>query len=78
MKKLGQTGLQFLKADVGARAAAMAGANIMVAYDASAMFYNPAGLGKMTGKFSAFATYTQWIADIKYMGGAAAYNLGNW
>jgi hypothetical protein len=78
IKKLGQTGLQFLKADVGARAAAMAGANIMVAYDASAMFYNPAGLGKMTGKFSAFATYTQWIADIKYMGGAAAYNLGNW
>jgi hypothetical protein len=35
-KKLAQTGLQFLKIDVGARTAAMGGVNTTTNYDASA------------------------------------------
>jgi len=78
IKKLAQTGLQFLKVDMSARAAAMGGSYIMVGYDASGMFYNPAGLAKMQKKYDVFASMTQWIADIKYTAAGAAVNLGNW
>ena len=54
IKKVGQTGLQFLKVDVGARAAAMGGAYNMVGDDAGAIFYNPAGIGKVSTGFDVF------------------------
>ena len=38
INKVGQTGLQFLKVDVGARASGMGGAFLMVGQDATAMF----------------------------------------
>lgn len=66
LKKVGQTGFQFLKVDASPRAAGMGGAYMMVGYDASAMFYNPAGLGNMEKSFDFFAGQTQWIADVKY------------
>lgn len=77
IKKLAQTGLQFLKVDVGARAAAMGGSYTMVGDDATAMFYNPAGLGKTASRYEVFAAQTQWIADIKYSAAAAAISLQN-
>jgi hypothetical protein len=78
VKKVAQTGLQFLKIDMSPRAAAMGGAYVMVNDDATAMFYNPAGLAKMRDKMHIFSTQTQWIADISYIGIGAAYNLDNW
>ncbi|MBN2012696.1 PorV/PorQ family protein [candidate division KSB1 bacterium] len=78
LKKIGQTGLQFLKIDVSARAAAMGGAYTMPGNDASAMFYNPAGMALMEGSFDFFANQTQWIADIKYNAAGLAYNAGMW
>lgn len=77
IKKLAQTGLQFLKVDVGARAAAMGGAYAMVGQDATAMFYNPAGLAHMQHNFEFFASQTQWISNISYSAGGIAANLGN-
>lgn len=78
LKKVAQTGLQFLKIDVGARPAAMGGAFMMVGDDASAMFYNPAGIAKVKDGFNFFASRTQWIADISYNAGGLVKNLGNW
>lgn len=78
LKKVGQTGLQFLKVDAAARAAAMAGAYTMVGNDASAMFYNPAGMGLMENSLDFFSGMTQWIAEINYSYAAIAKNLGNW
>ncbi len=78
VKKLAQTGLQFLKVDVGARAAAMGGAFMMVGDDANAMFYNPGGIAFMQNDFDFFAARTEWIADIAYTAGGLVTNFGNW
>ncbi len=78
MKKVGQTGMQFLKVDASARAAAMGGAFSMVGDDASAMFYNPAGIGRMQNKLDFFSGRTQWIADINYTAAGLAKGFGNW
>lgn len=75
LKKLAQTGLQFLKMDVGARAGAMGGAMTNVAYDANSMFYNPAGIGRIEYGADVLLNNTQWIADISYNSFAAAYTL---
>lgn len=77
LKKVGQTGLQFLKADMSARAAGMGGAFIMVSNDANAMFYNPAGLAQMQTNFDAFGTMTQWIAGITYNAVGIAGSAGS-
>lgn len=76
--KVAQTGLQFLKIDMSARAAGMGGSFIMINNDASSMFYNPAGLAKMEPVMDFFISRTQWIADISYLGGAFAFNMGNY
>lgn len=75
--KVAQTGLQFLKVDMNARAAAMGGAYTMVGKDASALFYNPAGMAEMETGLDLFVNRTNWIADIAYSSGALARNFGN-
>jgi hypothetical protein len=75
IKKVAQTGLQFLKVDVGARGAAMGGAFMMVGDDANALFFNPAGIGKMQSNFDFFVTRTDWIADISYNAVGLVKNL---
>lgn len=63
--KVGTTGLQFLKLGVSARAVAMGEAFIGLADDASAMYYNPAGLNQVSGR-EIFLTHTKWPAGINY------------
>jgi len=75
--KLAQTGMPFLKLDVGGRNAAMAGAAGSVVNDATAMFYNIAGLSMVEG-LDIMVSQTNWIADIKHYAGGVAYGLGNW
>jgi hypothetical protein len=78
LKKVAQTGMQFLKVDVGARAAAMGGAFMMVGNDANALFYNPAGIAKMNASFDLLANRTKWIAGISYIAVGCVKNLGRW
>jgi hypothetical protein len=75
LKKAGQAGMQFLKIETGARPAAMAGAMTLAAFDASAVFYNPAGIGRMKSTFDFIANTTQWIADINYHSVSGAYTI---
>jgi hypothetical protein len=58
---LGTAGAQFLKIPVGARAAALGGAFTSYGDDASALFWNPAGIvGVKNGALS--ASYAEWWA----------------
>ena len=60
---VGTTSANFLKIDVGARAAAMGGAFTALADDGSSLYWNPAGITQIkTQQF--FATYNIWFQSI--------------
>ena len=78
--KVAQTGCGFLDVAAGARAAGMGEAFTVLGQDATALFYNPSGIGEIDAKFDLSAGTTQWIADIQYLYVAGVYNadvLGN-
>jgi hypothetical protein len=77
MKKVAQAGFQFLKIDMSARSAGMAGAFTMMGDDANAMFHNPSGIAYFDSDYDVFLTNTTWIADISYIGGGVLMNFGN-
>ncbi|MBU4443884.1 UPF0164 family protein, partial [bacterium] len=47
--KVGTTAAQFLKIPIGTRAMGMGSAFVSVANDATALYWNPAGIAEMTG-----------------------------
>lgn len=61
--KVGFSGMQFLKIGAGARGSAMAGAFTAVADDATALYWNPAGIARLRTINAAFA-HTNWLVDI--------------
>ena len=63
--KVATTGYQFLEIGVGARAIGMGEAFVALADDASAIYYNPAGLTALTGPQVTF-DYLKYVADIDY------------
>jgi len=63
--KVGTTAAQFLKTEVGARALAMGGCFGALANDASALYWNPAGIAQLNQMELSF-THTQWIAGISH------------
>lgn len=63
--KVGTTGFQFLKIGTTARAVAMGESFIALSNDASAMYYNPAGLVQMSDTEVMFSL-TRWPAGINY------------
>lgn len=75
LKKVAQTGLQFLKIDISARAAGMGGAYSMIGTDADAMLYNAAGM-TYTENIDFYAARTTWISDIAYNGAGVIKNFG--
>jgi hypothetical protein len=76
--KVAQTGCGFLDVAAGARACGMGGAFTVLGQDASALFYNPSGIGEIDANFDLVAGGTQWIADINYLYLAGAFNSGVW
>ena len=72
-RKLGLSSFAFMKVTQGARVAAMGDAFTAVADDINAIFYNPAGLGHITGLAYEFS-YTKWLVDTAFYSGAVAYN----
>jgi len=63
--KVGTAGAQFLEIGVSARAIGMGEAFLGVADDASALYYNPAGLSLLTKNEVVF-THIEYPADIQY------------
>lgn len=77
VKKVAQTGMKFLSVPVGAQGAGMGNAFIAVANNGEAMFWNPAGMTKVKGRFDFSAGYNKWIAAIKHQYADFTYNAGN-
>ncbi len=71
--KRGTSGAQFLKIGVGARAQAMAGAFTALANDASAIYWNPAGIARLQNSEVLFS-FTNWFADINHTFVGFVYN----
>jgi len=76
VKKVGQSGMQFLKIGVDARSVAMANIGLTHQGDAANIFMNPAGIG-FVEKASVFVGYTEWIADMSKQAVAGALSLQN-
>ena len=77
-RKVGVTGLQFLKINPSARSIAMGEANTANELGINAIFWNPAGLTQGLGTHNLALTHISWIADIDYNAGAYALNLGSY
>lgn len=78
LNKLAQSTMNFQLVSISPKASAMGDAFYAVGTGAESIFYNPAGLVEGTHTFNVVLDYTQWIADINYIGGAASWNLGNY
>jgi len=63
--KVGTAGAQFLKIGVSARAVGMGEAFLAISDDASAIYYNPAGLVQLSG-LEVMASHIDYPADINY------------
>ena len=63
--KVGSTSAQFLKMGVGARSMGMGGSFVGLANDASALFWNPAGLSFSKGINTLFS-HNDWALDISH------------
>ncbi len=72
-QKLAQTGMKFLSVSLDARASALGEAFTSLQSDATAMFYNPAGMARITNYASVTLGSTNYIADIKYIYGGVAF-----
>lgn len=65
VSKVGTTAAPFLTIAVGPRALGMGGAFVSVANDATAMFWNVGGIGKLTEN-EVVLIHTNWILDTSY------------
>ncbi|MFY8189587.1 MAG: hypothetical protein ACOVK9_01375, partial [Bacteroidia bacterium] len=62
--RTGGSGIQFLKIPNDARSTAMGGAVVGITNDASAMFWNPAGITKVdTGRYNFQLAHTRYYAN---------------
>lgn len=77
VKKVAQSGFQYLKIPVDARAAAMGNVGLIQTGDAVNIFNNPAGIGHVESR-SVFVGYTGWIADMSKQAVAVALSLKNY
>ncbi len=78
LNKLAQSTMNFQLVSLSPRASGMGDAYYAVGTGAESIFYNPAGLTESDKTFNIVIEYTQWIADINYLAGAASWNLGNY
>jgi len=72
--KLAQTGLKFLSVGMGARQAALADAFTASEGNSASMFYNPAGMARLSGFADAAVGQVNWIADIKQSYASVAFS----
>lgn len=73
-EKVGTLGGQSLKIGVGARAAAMGDAYVALSDDATAVYWNPAGIARMSGQ-SISLNHTSWPANILFDQAAYVFNI---
>lgn len=74
-RKIGTAGAVELLIPMGARSVGMAGANIVNVEKTEAIYWNPAGLGRLEGSEVAFS-YMTYFADMKISYLSAGFNAG--
>lgn len=72
-EKVGTIGGQFLKMGVGARAAGMGASFVSVADDASAVYWNPAGVARITRNMIS-VNHCAWAADVQFSQAAYVFD----
>ncbi len=75
-QRAGTAAVTFLKIGVGAHAASMGGAYVAMARDASATYWNPAGLVQ-SGKTQVVLSHLDWLVDIDFEYGAYSHQVNN-
>lgn len=77
-QRAGISAVQFLKIGVGARASAMGEAFVAVANDASALYWNPAGVVQAKQN-QLIISHNNWVADInhEFIGGIYKFSKNN-
>lgn len=75
VSKVGTSAAAYLEIPVGATAIAMGGAYVSIANDATALYWNPAGI-TLCARNEVVAVHTNWIADTKFDYGAFVLPLG--
>jgi len=73
-QRAGTATAEFLKIGVGARAAGMGESFVALANDASALYWNPAGLVQF-GDNEVIAAHTNWLVDIKHEFVGGVYHI---
>jgi hypothetical protein len=77
LSKTGQSTMNFLLVSTSSRASALGEAYTSLGTGSESMFFNPAGITGIQKEFDINISYTEWIADITYLSGGVAWNLGN-
>ncbi len=76
-QRTGTATAQFLKIGVGARATAVGDAFVAVANDASALYWNPAGISQFTTNEILFS-HTNWFVDIRHQFLGVVYHMSEY
>lgn len=76
VSKVGTVAAAFLEIEVGSRAVGMGGAYVAVVDDATAVFWNPAGLARIS-KNQAVLVHNNWLVDTSFDFVAIALPIGN-
>lgn len=76
VSKSGTTAASFLEIAVGGQAVGMGSAFVSLARDASALYWNPAGIASLD-RSELMLVHTQWIADTKFDFAGFVLPLGN-
>ncbi len=77
VQKLAQTGMKFLNVTTDARISSMADAVTAVEGSSTSMFLNPSAMAEMPNFADISFGKVDWIADIKYVYGSAAFSPWN-
>src|SRR5512146_2945577 len=75
-QRAGTASMEFLKIGVGARASGMGESFVAMANDASALFWNPAGIAQFKDN-EVIAAHANWLVDIKHDFAGAVYHISS-
>jgi hypothetical protein len=75
--RIGTAGAQELLVPVGARGIAIGGSSMVFSTGVEAMYYNPAGLGRMVGGVEGLVSHMSYFADINVIYGGLAVRAGD-
>lgn len=75
--KVGTTAATFLKISAGARTIGMGGAFAAMENDIYSIYWNPAGVSRISGSGSAAFNHANWLADMSFDFAALTINMGD-